>query len=441
MFRNLALLSLLTHMVSTAATQTSFGESFSQLRWISLFALTVTGAVAWITTPPRDLRLLSVNLRVVAYSALWGLTVIYSDHPLFSGYRLAAHLMIVVFGLVFLPQLLRLSDAPRTLMTLKLMVGVILVVSYFRPAPLTIYDDPELYKGILGNANTLGHMSAVGCLLFFHGYLTASDTRGGKAQAGLAALAALLMTQSGARSSLAAFVAGVGIMCFLYRERLSRHIILGLLAGLVVIVVIPNVPQRISNFALKYKLNGNYESTLDHLTYSRQDAWERSWDGFKQKPILGWGFGLDSDADLSNWTGAWTSLGVSGRDPVNDVMSSLESGGIVGLAAYLALLTLLVKGWFPATMRTALDGPSKQPDGVRVLRMYDAQKAYFCLSLMLMVLFEFDNTALAAGSFFSGLLWISLGLCIGFRALLMAGIRRTLPAVPSHERVLAYSGY
>src|ERR1700742_3963930 len=141
MFRNLALLSLLTHMVSTAATQTAFGDSFSQLRWYSLFALTVFGAVAWIISPQRDLRLLSVSMRVAAYSALWGLTVVYSDHPTFSGFRLVAHLMIVVFGFVFLPQLLRLTDATRMLTILKLIVGIILVVSYFRPAPLTIYDD------------------------------------------------------------------------------------------------------------------------------------------------------------------------------------------------------------------------------------------------------------------------------------------------------------
>jgi O-antigen ligase/polysaccharide polymerase Wzy-like membrane protein len=440
MFRNLALLSLLTHMVATAATQTAFGNSFSQLRWVSLFALTVLGAVAWITSPQRDLRLLSVNMRVAAYSALWGLTVIYSEHAVFAGYRLVAHLMIVVFGLVFLPQLLRLTDAPRMLTILKLIIGIILVVSYFRPAPLTIYDDPDLYKGILGNANTLGHMSAVGCLLFFHGYLTGSDTRWGRVQAGLAGLAALLMMQSGARSSLAAFVAGLFMLCFLYRERLSRHLVLMLLAGLAVIALVPNVPQRISDFAFKHRVNVEFESTLDHLTFSRQEAWERSWDGFMQKPILGWGFGLDSDADLSNWMGAWTSLGVTGRDPVNDVMSTLESGGVVGLVAYVAIMALLSKGWFPLAVRTSFDGAVKQPEGTRVLQMYEAQKAYFCLSLMLIVLFEFDNTALAAGSFFAALLWVSLGLCVGFRALLMAGIRRSIPIGPLHEPALVYSG-
>jgi O-antigen ligase len=427
-------------MVSTAATQTAFGDRFSQLRWYSLFALTVFGAVAWIISPQRDLRLLSVNMRVAVYSALWGLTVVYSDYPMFSGFRLVAHLMIVVFGLVFLPQLLRLTDATRMLTILKLIVGIILVVSYFRPSPLTIYDDPDLYKGILGNANTLGHMSAVGCLLFFHGYLTGSDTRWGKAQAGLAALAALLMMQSGARSSLVALVAGFFMLCFLYKERLSRYLVLGLLAGLAILALVPNVSQRISDFAFKHRLNVEYESTLDHLTFSRQDAWERSWDGFRQKPILGWGFGLDSDADVSNWTGKWTSLGVSGRDPVNDVMSALESGGVVGLAAYVALVALLMKGWFPAAVRAGLDAALKEPDAARVSRMYEAQKAYFCLSLMLIVLFEFDNTALAAGSFFAALLWVSLGLCVGFRAVLMAGIRRSVPACAVHAPALVYSG-
>jgi hypothetical protein len=56
------------------------------------------------------------------------------------------------------------------------------------------------------------------------------------------------------------------------------------------------------------------------------------------------------------------------------------------------------------------------------------------------VLFEFDNTALAAGSFFAALLWVSLGLCVGFRALLMAGIRRSIPIGPLHEPALVYSG-
>jgi O-antigen ligase len=430
--RNFALLSLFIHLASLAATQTAYGAGFSMLRWISLFAFAGFATLASLNSSQKRAWLKPVYFSMAIYAALWGFTVLYGEYPLFSGYRWGAHILIVMSGLVFLPRILRMSDALRLLTMLKAIVAVILVVSYFAPAPLTVFDDTTLYRGILGNANALGHMSAVGCLLFLHGYLSRRGTRWGYIQLVLAALAGLLLIRSGARSSLVAFTAGFFVLYLYYAAHLSRYVIAGLVAGLVALIVFPNVSEHVG--ALVFK--GQYvsqASDLERLTNTRTPAWDRSWASFKQRPLLGWGFGVDSDTDVSTWDGEWSSLGVTVRDPVNDIMYTLESGGVVGLFAYFFLMSLIIKAWCPRLLRSRLNGLLRGPGYAVAASAHEAQKAFFCLSVMLFVLFEFDNTALAAGNFFAALAWVTFGLALGVHGMLMSRLRNLTP-VSMHPR-------
>jgi len=211
------------------------------IRWYSLFAFAGFGAIYCMTTPKNSLGLQSVNTRVLIYIALWGLTVVNADYPLFSSYRLGAHAMIVVSSLVFLPQILRITDANRLLNALKLIVAVILVVSYFQPAPRTTFDDPNLFRGILGNPNSLGHMAAIGCLIFFHGYLTSKGKWWTYLQAILAALAGLLIIRSGARSSAMACLVAFLFLYTYYKAHLSRYLVVGILSALVALAIAPSL--------------------------------------------------------------------------------------------------------------------------------------------------------------------------------------------------------
>jgi O-antigen ligase len=433
LLRSLTLLTLFIHLASLAATQTAYGAGFSMLRWISLFALAGFGGLNWIASGQRSLRLKSVNNRVLIYLALWGLTVVNAgEYFLFSGYRWVAHAAIVVATLVFLPGIIREKDVSKLLWALKLIVAVILVVSYFRPAPLTIFDVPNMYRGILGNANALGHMSAVGCLLFLHGYFTQKGRLLGQLQAAMAGLAGILLIYSGARSSLVAFVGGFLVFYVFYKSRLSRYVVLGIVGVVVALVISPELSERISTFVIKHQ-EIKIDSITDRILFSRSSSWESHWEGFNDRPLLGWGFGVDKDSNLSGWTGDWTALGVVGRDPVNDIMYSLESGGIVGLFAYLFMLSLIFKAWIPRTLRSMFDTELRQPGYELLASTYEAWKVFYSLTVLLIVMFELDNTALAAGNFFAALFWVSLSLSMWLCAMLMSSLRRPAP-IPSSLR-------
>jgi len=433
--RKATLLCLLVHLVALAASQTAYREGFLALRWVSLFAMTGFGALDWVTSPPSPASLRSVAVRVLVYLSLWGLTVVNSDHSLFSAYRWSAHAMIVVASLVFLPRLIRLTDAAKLLLALKLIVGVVLVVSYFRPAERTYLDNPSLYRGILGNPNALGHMAAVGGLLFLHGFITQRRTRWGYFQGAMAGLAGVLLIQSGARSSTLAFLGGFLVMYVLYRSSLSRNLVIGAAIAVAALALSPDLTVRISAFIFKHSEFDQTSEVVDRITASRQTAWENHWQGFKERPWLGWGFGVDRNADLSKWNGDLTALGVTGRDPVNDVMYTLESGGVLGLFAYFYVLALIMKAWIPAPVRATLDTALRRRGNEQLASLYDANKAFVCLTGLLIVMFEWDNTALAAGNFFAALLWVSLGLSLGSHSKLMRSLHRPSPA-PAPRPVL-----
>lgn len=422
--RNLFLVSLFAHFASLAATQTAYGTGFYSMRWYSLFALFGFGFLQWVANRRKLLLSDIIRWRVFIYLGLWGLTVIYAENPLFSGLRWAGHAMIVMSGLIFLPCVLRPKDTWKWLLALKLIVAVTLGYSYFYPVRLTVFDDPTLYRGIFGNPNALGHMSAVGCLLFWHGFLTARDTRWAWLQGAVAVIAGVLMLQSGARSSIMAFLAGLTVLYVFYKANMSRYSMLAAVAAAFALLVVPDLWERASTFIFKHGGKAPSDALMDRLLFTRQSGWEQHWNGFLQRPLLGWGFGADRDANFSNWQGAWRSTGVVGRDPVNDVMYSLESGGLVGLLAYLFVITLIIKGWFTARVRAVLDFRFRQRDIGPMGQVYDAYRIFFCLCIALITVFEFDNTAMAAGNFFAALMWISMGMALGFYAMIATALQR-----------------
>ncbi len=428
-FGNLTLLSLFIHLASSAATQTAYGSSFSLVRWVSLFALFGFGGLAWMNTPRLPFQMKSVNMRVAIYLGLWALTVVNADYPLFSAYRWAGHAMIVVSALVFLPAALRMTDVAKLLPALKLIVAVILLVSYFRPAQLTVFDDPGTFRGILGNSNSLGHTAALGCVLFLHGYVTRRGTRWGLLQGAMAGLAGLLLIRSGARSSVVAFVGGFLPLLMLYRSRLSRYVVIGAVAVVMALIALPFLSDRISDFLIKHTDIQVEESglTIDRLTASRSHLWEREWEDFTERPLLGWGFGLDKNSDLSSWNGELAALGITSVDPTNDVMYALEGGGVVGLFAYAFMMSLIFKVWISRALRSMLDVQLRRPGYELLASAYEAQEAFYCVAATLIILFEVDGTALAAGNFFAALLWVSLGLSAGLDARLMYSLRSPAP--------------
>jgi hypothetical protein len=437
LLRNLTLLSLFVHLFASAVSQTAYGADFLMLRWFSLFALVLFGGLSWIIggeTPPQ---MKSVKPRVLIYFALWGLTVVNAESFLFSSYRLLSHAMVVVSALIFVPSLLRMTDASRLLLTLKVLVAVILFASYFWPAPLSRFDVINMYRGILGNSNALGHMAAIGCLLFLHGFFIQRRGLWCQLQGVMAGLAGILLIQSGARSSFLTLIAGLIVFYLLYRSELPRYVaVLAIIGALSAPIIFPGLQGDISSFVFKQSKD-EYAGTLERVMSSHRPVLERHWEGFKERPLLGWGFGLDKDSNLSRWDGSWSFAKVTGRDPVNDIMYTLESGGIVGLFSYVFLLSLIAKAWIPAAEQSMIKARLRQPGYESLSSMYETQKIFYCLVAALIVLFELDNTALSAGNFFSTLLWVSLGITLRMYSVLIHSLPRPAPIPNSLRRPTA----
>ena len=409
LLRSIAIFWLLVPLASLAASQTEFGAAFYSMRWISLGACAASAWLSWMST--KTVRLGFVKFRVAIYLAAWTITVLASDHPLFSSYRFGVHSAIVVTTLIFLPEIMRLREYSVLLVSLKVMIAVILVVSYLRPAPMTGFDNPEYFRGILGNPNAFGHMAAVGAILFVHGFLTASNALWRQVNGGLAALALVLLVNSGARSSFIAASAGFFVLYFYYRERLSNYVMLAVVGGLLALIALPSLPAEILRRVFKHDILENSDNVWDQLAASRHSVWERHIEGFLQRPLAGWGFGVDADTNLTGWNGEFASTGFTGRDPVNDTLYSLESGGVIGVMAYFLLVALLFRAW-----RSKSEPRNPAMADESFIRDQGLKKqlhvAFLALACAMAVLFQFDNTALAAGNFFAALFWVTLGASV-----------------------------
>lgn len=417
-YRNLTFLSLFVYFVSLAATQTVYGSGFGALRWIALIAFSAFGALARFSS---DRRLVPrrVTLYVSLYLVVWSMTAVFGVYPVFSTYRLFAHGLVLISCLIFLPQVITLTYAPKILTALKLLVALTLIVSYIRPAPLTIFDVASEYRGIFGNANSFGHMCAVGSLIFLHGFLRKGRSLWKYTQLALTILAMSLVFRSGARSSAISLLAGFLTLSLFYRKQFSRNMLAIWAMGTALLVTATIVQPQIKVFINKHQGLEQIDDPMARLSASRLPILVASWEAFEERPLLGWGFGVDKDTDLTNWKGELTSLGFTKRDPVNDLTYSLETGGIAGAFAYFFLLSLIPRLWVTRD-RVQLLHANLYPSEIAITQSaQNAQELFMCLTVLLFVMFELDGTALSAGSFFASLFWASFGICIRLRSLFL----------------------
>jgi hypothetical protein len=417
-YRNLTFVSLFVYLVSLAATQTVYGSGFGSLRWIALIAFGVFGALSRLSSAgqlvPRR-----VTIYVSIYLMLWSMTAVFGVYPAYSAYRLLAHGLVLISCLIFLPQVITLTNAPKILTALKLLVALTLIVSYIRPAPLNIFDIASQYRGIFGNANSFGHMCAVGSLIFLHGFLTKGRSLWKYTQLALTILATVLMFRSGARSSAISLLAGFLTLSLFYRKQFSRNLLAVWAMGTALLVTATTMQPQIKAFTNKHSGFEQINDPIDRLSASRLPVLTASWEAFEERPLFGWGFGVDKDTDLANWKGELTSLGFTKRDPVNDLTYSLETGGIAGAFAYFFLLSLIPRLWVTRD-RVQLLHANLYPSEITITQSaLNAQQLFMCLTVLLFVMFEFDGTALSAGYFFASLFWASFGICIGLRSLLL----------------------
>jgi O-antigen ligase len=401
--------SLLGYLFSLALTQTVYGGPFMNTRWVMLAALTASSAADWILLGARrGYRAFGSHERILILYLLATLgTVVYAQNWVFSGMRWASHAAMLVIFLIFLPQIMVPRQARSMLDTLKYLMAALLIVSWLRPFIENIPDTGTLYHGAMGNANAMGHLAFMTALLFLQSLFTSNVPRVRFGSGALALAAVITVWQSGARSSILALVIGVLLLFYYYRREMQGLAMLGILLGGLAMISFPTLPDQISQFVLK--THDDHGATSFDPVRSRRPVWSAAYEGFKERPLVGWGFGADRMI-TKEWNVKLTAVGSVERDAVNDFLFMMEGCGIIGLCSYLLLIYIVLDQRPGRSRRSVLQRFSRNREvNSRTMPLYHAHVALFILPTCLLFLNQLDNSALSAGNLISVVMWLSTG--------------------------------
>jgi len=405
-------LSFLGYLVSLALTQTVYGGPFMSVRWAMLAMLVASSTADIILVKNRgQFRIRPGNGQILTiYLLLTFGTVIYAENWMFSGMRWASHAIMIIVFMISLPQLVTLKQIQQAMAIFKYMMAFLVVISWVVPSLQTHYDTGDLYQGAMGNSNAMGAIAFITAFFFLQNYITEKVPRARYIAGALTVIAMMTVWKSGARSAMIALIAGVVFLCYYYRKSMNGSVLACILAGSITMVSFPEVPKQIFHFAQKADPNGSVSGAMQ----SRIPVWTATYEGFRARPLVGWGFGADSNISRQ-WSVQLTSLGAAQRDEVNDVLFMLEGGGILGLISYLLSIWLVLKQCPNRLQRSLLQNfRREQEDEGTDMDLHHAHVAMYLLPVCLLILTQFDNTIFSAGNLISVTFW----LCAGSAAVL-----------------------
>ena len=422
--RKIVLFTLFIYLAILAVAQTVYGGAFMTSRWPALALVLITAAVCWFyTRPPRCFRVSTKStVMVLVYLGMTFLSVVTAENPMFSGLKWASHAAMIALFLVFLLQSFTLQQASQALNILKVLVALLLLLSWLKPTPTIGYvefDEVELFRGAFGSPNSMGQVAAIGCLLFLHGSLTRKAGWLRWAEIAMTCVAAWLVWSSGARSAMVASITGLGLMSYFYPNKMRGKVFwITILAGGLALAM-PDIPRAVKRFVLR---DSTETATFSERIFTtRSSVWVAAWDGFKKRPLLGWGFGADDNIS-KYWDVKLTAIGTVSRDSVNDALIVLESTGITGLIAYILLVILAMKR-IPTRRERFLLRKIHAPPSVNKdagSSAYHNHAIAFIIAASLLVTVQFDNTALSAGNFVSVMLWLCVAIAGAIKSKVVA---------------------
>ncbi|MBN1570673.1 MAG: O-antigen ligase family protein [Acidobacteria bacterium] len=402
-------ISLVAYLAALAMTQTNYYLPFMNVRWIALGLLAASTLADWILVAGRGKhrdRGSTGQIMTIYLLATFG-TVIYAENWMFSGMRWASHAAMLSVCVMLLPQLMIPNQTKKVLSIIQYVFSTLLVFSWIRPIIEKIPDSGDLYHGAMGNANTMGHIAFIAGLLFLHGALTTTATRKRVLSTIMVAAAAATVWQSGARSSIIAFCMGVMLLFHYYRKDSHRYAMIAVLFGGMLMAAFPNLPGEIARFIVKTE--STPELTALNPMRTRVPVWSAAYEGFKQRPLLGWGFGAASNV-LKKSDFQLTSFGMVERDAVNDFMFMMEGCGIIGIGAYILLIYLVIRQSPGRSQKLLIQRYGRnEASSPATISLHHAHVLAFVLSVCLILLNQMDNSALSAGNLISVTLWLSVG--------------------------------
>jgi hypothetical protein len=406
-------IALIAYLFTLAITQTVYAEPFMNLRWVALGAVTASACADWILVSTRGghrVRGNNGHLLTIYLLATFG-TVIYAQNWVFSGMRWTSHAAMLVVFILFLPQIMIPGQTRQILLILKVAMSTLLIFSWLRPIMELIPDTGEHYHGAMGNSNTMGHIAFIAAVLYLSPALSAKELSTRLFSAAMMIAATLTVWQSGARSSIIALMIGILLLFYYYRRDAQRYLMIAVLLGGVTMIAFPTLPAEISRFIMKTDDKADL-SLANPVIRSRIPTFTAAYNGFRERPLLGWGFGASSqtskDAEVK-----LTSWGIVNRDAVNDFMFMLEGCGILGFLAYLLLMYIVFKQAPSKSQRSILyDYFQGKVKYSKAISLHQTHALLYVLSVSLIILNQFDNTALSAGNLICMTLWVSVGCAI-----------------------------
>jgi O-antigen ligase len=459
------LLSLLFYLGTLAATQTAHGGRFMTLRWIFLAVLTLISLLYWLTgrISRRDnLENHGAPSMVWVYLLATLASVALAENYSYSGLRWLTHAMLIITLMFILRGTFHSRTANHLIWILKGVMILLLVVSFYMPAPRTVYENPY-FRGAMGDSNSLGHVAMIAALIFFHEAIASRKIQWRLLNLGVALGASGILLFSWARSSMVGFLVGLALLNFYYgltRSFLAKSAALLLFS---LLLASPLIQSEILEFVAKGRGGNDHERpskvlaivkgdifkkgpSFETVVETRTGLWAEAWEGFKQKPLLGWGFGANKDIE-QEWSIHPTSAGLV-RDVTNDLLLTLEGSGLIGGLAYLALMISIFKQSLTRRQVNRIrrnrderlpirekHGPwadrkekeagreRKNLESIQEAKRDHQHAIFYILSISLFALFQTDGSAFSAGSLISAIFWVCAGTAGALRAEAVAAER------------------
>lgn len=451
------LFALLFYLGTLMVTQTAYGWGFMTLRWVALSVLTSICGLYWLFHLSSgkyrwDTRGLPYSL--IIFLAATMISVFNSENISFSALRWLSNAMLLLTCIVFLRAIFSHMPSHQILMILKIVTFLLLIISLWAPAPKSALDS-AYFRGAMTDPNSLGHVAVISALVCLHGAITSSSRLWRRVQGFIAVFSIAILASTFARSSMTALLVGILIMSLYYgvtRSLFSKALIFLLITF---IFVTPTIQTRILGFIGKADPMEHLTSTIVRLDeplslaaipasifISRESLWTDAWEGFAQRPLLGWGFSMNKDTPRT-WVIGVTAIGMV-RDATNDFLFILEGCGILGLLGYVCLIVgiwrqplspaahkAIQRGMkkriplAPGLRRNSLRTPPASltpmtPPGRSDEKASESESAEdsrshthaiaYILSVSLWVLFLSDGSAFSPGSLIAAIFWITTGV-------------------------------
>lgn len=376
--------------------------AMGNLRWIALVAL--CGYCVLVLRPRRrsaERVQHRLNTLMVLYLTVCVTSAAFGNSPKLSFAKLTPFACLFTAMLFFARNRLGPSEAREWVrVTIAILVVSAPLVALWPSADISAYDSLVLFRGAAGDANSMGHISALGllCLIFVWHRLPIGSLLRWTALCCVAGLGGILLATK-ARSSVVSVVVGI-LIALRYLPRLRTTAVTTVIIGTAVLMSSGHFEHSIRNFIIKYEepdesmwlIPQTAESSLfARMLSTRAPQWERAWAAAWKRPMLGWGFGNSATSPV-NWQFSLRAVGTA-EETNNDLLAVFEANGLIGLIAHMAVILTILRAYRP-------------PKGCTNHEWI----VVYCLAIALWTNFMLDGASHSVGYLTGGLFWILLTL-------------------------------